>query len=301
MKPFLDLILGIAGHSQGVVSAMVISASNSFASFEENFVKGIKLLAAIGRRAQEAVPVVALDCAMVKDCVNNEGFPSSMLSINGTDLSLLQKHIDSTNKHISDTPLSVSLFNGPTNFVVTGLPKCLYGLILSLRKVKASASEDQSKIPFSKRKPVFSMRFLPIAVPFHSKYLQDCTEFVMQDLENQELWTASELALPVLHTETGEDIRGLPSLTRSLCDQIFCKPIHWGKVTSFAPEITHVVDFGPGGLSGIGPLTARNLDGTGVVAITMNDDELYDTHSFKSADKWSIFSPKLVKTSYVSL
>ncbi|KAF5368132.1 hypothetical protein D9615_010216 [Tricholomella constricta] len=36
------------------------------------------------------------------------------------------------------------------------------------------------------------------------------------------------------------------------------------KATDFPETATHAIDFGPGGLSGIGPLTASNLDGRGV-------------------------------------
>ncbi|KAF5368157.1 hypothetical protein D9615_010208 [Tricholomella constricta] len=61
------------------------------------------------------------------------------------------------------------------------------------------------------------------------------------------------------------DLRTLStSITRSLCEQIFTSPIHWSKATDFPETATHAIDFGPGGLSGIGPLTASNLDGRGV-------------------------------------
>ena len=56
------------------------------------------------------------------------------------------------------------------------------------------------------------------------------------------------------------------SITRSLCDQIFTSPIHWTKATNFPETVTHAIDFGPGSLSGIGPLRA-NLDGRGVCVI----------------------------------
>ena len=52
------------------------------------------------------------------------------------------------------------------------------------------------------------------------------------------------------------------SVTCSLCDQIFTLPIHWTNATNFPKTTTHAsIDFSPDGLSGIGPLTARNLDG----------------------------------------
>lgn len=79
-------------------------------------------------------------------------------------------------------------------------------------------------------------------------------------------------------------------------------PIHWSKATDFPESATHAVDFGPGGLSGIGPLTARNLDGRGVRVIIAGDRgkgdaELYSPTEVKYEEWWSKkWSPSLVKT-----
>ncbi|KAG1736410.1 uncharacterized protein EDB91DRAFT_1250033 [Suillus paluster] len=61
------------------------------------------------------------------------------------------------------------------------------------------------------------------------------------------------------------------SIMRSLCDQIFMSPIHWTLATGFPETATHIIDFGPGGLNGIGPLTAHNLEGHGVHVVTLGD------------------------------
>ena len=66
------------------------------------------------------------------------------------------------------------------------------------------------------------------------------------------------------------------SLTRSLCDQIFLSPIHWPNATNFPASTTHTIDFCPGGLSGICPLTAHNLDGHGVQVIVAGHCEKKD-------------------------
>ncbi|KAJ2969987.1 hypothetical protein NUW54_g12837 [Trametes sanguinea] len=95
----------------------------------------------------------------------------------------------------------------------------------------------------------------------------------MDDLEGKELWTKEDLGIPVFHTENGSDLRSTEgSLTRALCDQIFTLPIHWAKATAFPETATHAVDFGPGGLSGIGPLTARNLEGRAVLVAENLED-----------------------------
>ena len=75
----------------------------------------------------------------------------------------------------------------------------------ALRKVHAASGLDQSKIPFSQRKPVFSVRFLVIGVHYHNrKYLEGETEKVlMEDLGGEELWKVEDLLIPVNNTEDG--------------------------------------------------------------------------------------------------
>jgi hypothetical protein len=126
---------GAAGHSQGIVSAVVVSCSDTFESLYVNFGKALKLLKAIGSRAQEAFPITFMEPAIVQDCAEKEGTPSAMLSVVGIDQKLLQKCIDVTNAYIEDR-IQISLYNGSKNFVVTGPPKSLYGLVLALRKEK---------------------------------------------------------------------------------------------------------------------------------------------------------------------
>ena len=197
---------GATGHSQGLVSALVIAASTSFDSFRKNVANAIKWSFYSSLRGQQAFPVLALEPSIVQDSVDGgEGTPSPMLSITGLSLKEVEGHIAKTNKHLADnSKIGVSLNNGPRAFVVTGPPRALYGLVTSLRKIRAPSGLDQSKTPFSQRKPVFSVRFLVVGVPYHSKYLETVTNEVMDDLDNKELWTKEDLGIPVYHTENGE-------------------------------------------------------------------------------------------------
>jgi fatty acid synthase subunit beta len=131
-----------------------------------------------------------------------------MLSITNISLALLEPHVAATNKHLpANAQIAVSLFNGPRSFVVTGPPRSLCGLVTNLRKVRASSGLDQSKVPFSQRKPAFGMRFLVVNAPYHSAYLKGATEKLCEeDLEGEELWTTQELGIPVFNTEDGTHI-----------------------------------------------------------------------------------------------
>lgn len=197
---------GTTGHSQGLGSAIAIAASTSLESFFENSVKMLKWSFFSSLRGQQFFPVLALEPSIVKDAIEGgEGAPTPMLSVAGLLLKDLEVHIKKTNAHLPEnSQIQVSLHNASKAFVVTGPPRALYGLVTSLRKVKAPSGLDQSKIPFSQRKPVFSMRFLVVNVPYHSKYLEGATKKVFEeDLGGEELWTPKDLGIPVYNTETG--------------------------------------------------------------------------------------------------
>ncbi|KAJ7807708.1 hypothetical protein B0H13DRAFT_1669114 [Mycena leptocephala] len=188
---FRDTISGATGHSQGIVSAVAIAASTSYESFTANALKAVKCLFFSGLRGQQAFPVVALEPSIVEDSIEGgEGAPTPMLSVTGLKLAELDVHIKKTNTHLAEnSQLSVSLHNGPRAFVVTGPARALYGLVTSLRKVRAPSGLDQSKTPFSQRKAVFSVRFLVVGVPYHSAYLVGATEkLIAEDLAGEELW-----------------------------------------------------------------------------------------------------------------
>lgn len=203
---FRSRIAGATGHSQGIVAAVAVAASGTFEEFTNNSVKALKWLFFCGLRGQHAFPVTSVEPSIVQDATEGgEGTPSPMLSVTGLGLKELQPHITKTNKHLPEnSQLFVSLHNGPKAFVVTGPPKALFGLVTSLRKVKAPSGLDQSKTPFSQRKPVFSIRFLVVGVPYHSDYLKGATEkLLLEDLGGKELWEAKDLKISVFNTEDG--------------------------------------------------------------------------------------------------
>ncbi|KZV73056.1 hypothetical protein PENSPDRAFT_537400, partial [Peniophora sp. CONT] len=252
---------GMSGHSQGLATAAAIAASTDDASFERNAAKALTWLFFAGYRGQQHFPVLALEPSMIQESVEaGFGTPSPMLTVVGLTLKELEPHVAKTNKHLPDnSQLEVSLHNGPKAFVVTGPPKSLYGLVASLRKIMAASGVEQNKVPFSQRKPVVFLRFLVVGVPYHSQYLKDGVEQLLQeDLKGEELFEASALQTTVFNTEDGSDLRKASgSLTRSITEQVFTRHIHWTAATDFPASATHAVDFGAGGLNGIGPLTSR--------------------------------------------
>ncbi|KAL8824962.1 MAG: hypothetical protein Q9191_004700 [Dirinaria sp. TL-2023a] len=309
-----DCLKGSTGHSQGIVTATAIAAADTWESFNKVAKDAITILFWIGARSQQAYPRTSLAPSILQDSVENgEGTPTPMLSVRDLSRSALQEHIDTTNHHLpQDRHIAISLINSARNFVITGPPISLYGLNVRLRKVKAPTGLDQTRIPFTDRKVRFVNRFLPITCPFHSIYLREAVKHIVEDLKDIKL-SSESLSISVYDTDSGQDIGGngdvdvVPSLVRMITQ----KPVNWETATAF-PNATHVLDFGPGGISGIGVLTNRNKEGTGVRVILAGaidgthtevgyKTELFDRdeeHAIKYAVDWvKEHGPKLVKTS----
>lgn len=309
----VERIRGTTGHSQGVVTAAAIATATTWESFAQASRNALTMLFWIGLRSQQAYPRTSLAPSVLQDSIENgEGTPTPMLSIRDLSRTAVQEHIDATNQHLpEDRHIAISLVNSARNFVVTGPPISLYGLNLRLRKVKAPTGLDQNRVPFTQRKVRFVNRFLPITAPFHSQYLTSAYDRILEDLEDLEI-PAKSLLIPVFNTKTGEDLRELgdKNAVPALIRMITHDAVNWEQATVF-PGATHIVDFGPGGISGLGVLTNRNKDGTGVRVILAGEmdgtnaevgykPELFDRdeHSVKYAVDWvKEHGPRLVQTS----
>ncbi|ODV58075.1 tetrafunctional fatty acid synthase subunit FAS1 [Ascoidea rubescens DSM 1968] len=306
---------GATGHSQGLAAAVALAASDSWDSFYENSIKAISLLFFIGVRCLQVYPNTSLPPSVFSDSIENgEGKPSPMLSIRDLSLEQVQDFVNKTNTHLpKEKKLVISLINGARNLVVSGPPQALCGLNLALRKAKAPAGLDQARIPYSERKLKFSSRFLPITSPYHSPLLDPALDTIVQDLESNSIeFIPSTLQIPVFDSYKGQNLAEFSSgsLAKHVVMSIITYQVNWEKATNF--KSTHILDFGPGGLSGLGVLTHRNKEGTGsriILAgafdIPNSDDEfgfkqeLFDSNqeSVYWASNWfAEFKPRLIKT-----
>ncbi|KAL2913765.1 fatty acid synthase alpha subunit Lsd1 [Polyrhizophydium stewartii] len=303
--------VGTTGHSQGVVTAVAIAASNTEQEFFDNAQKALALLFWIGLRSQHASPSTTTNPNILEGSIsNNEGVPTPMLAVTGMPRAEVRKHVEATNSFLPpDRRISLALINGPRAVICTGSPQSLYGLNVALRKLKVEPGVDQSRIPFSQRKIRFSSRFLPVLVPFHSDYLVDVPAQLEADIRAHGLdFDAKDLAIPVYNTHTGEDVRTAKSIAASLVEQICVQSVEWERATAHA-GVTHIIDFGPGGPSGIGGLTYRNKEGTGVSVILANSYDVagtelldraalydFDQRSVRLAPNWGEkYRPRLVR------
>jgi fatty acid synthase subunit beta len=308
------LFSGTTGHSQGIVVAAILAAANSWHSFEKLSMNALSILKSIGCRSQEIFSTASLDPEVIADAEENgEGAPTPMLSIRDLPLEKVEAAVRDVNKHLpKESRIEISLINGRQSIVVTGPPMSLHGLNGHLRSLKAPASLNQNRMPFNERKPVFVNRFLPITAPFHSSYLSDAVALVEKDLKSMNISiSGDELCIPVYSTDDGSDLRlrEKSDIVSDLVRMIIVQPLHWEKATVFQGA-THVIDFGTGGTSGVGIITNKNKDGSGIRTILAslldgtNSDvgyksEIFDRdagHAVKGtwADR---FSPRLSKNS----
>ncbi|KAI5848125.1 acyl transferase domain-containing protein [Tricharina praecox] len=310
-----ERIAGTTGHSQGVITAATIAIASDWDSYLKVSHDALTMLFWIGCRSQQTYPRTSLAPSVLQDSMNEgEGHPSPMLSVRDLTLAQVQGHVDATNTHLpEDRHIHISLINGARNMVVTGPPQSLHGLNLRLRKSKAPTGLDQNRVPFTERKQRFVNRFLPISAPFHSPYLETAAPIIEEDLKGITTFTKESLAIPVYDTHTGEDLRESAtgsSIVHDLVRMITSLTVEWEKATVFKGA-THVLDFGPGGVSGVGVLTHRNKDGKGVRVILAGavegtnsevgyKPELFDRdeeHAVKYAVNWvKEHGPKLART-----
>ncbi|RPA81809.1 fatty acid synthase beta subunit dehydratase [Ascobolus immersus RN42] len=304
---------GCTGHSQGIVVAAAISLASDWDSFQSVALEALTVLFWIGVRSQQTYPRTSLPPTVLEDSLEaGEGVPTPMLSIKGLYEEDVRAHLESTNRHLPvDRKVHVALINGPKNIVVAGPPMSLYGLNVSLRKIKAVAGVQENRVPYSKRKQVFTNKFLPITAPFHSPYLEGSLEAIQADLSELRLFKKENLHLPVYHTESGTDIRTIESeksLAVELAQMIVQCPVNWDRCSDFSGA-THILDFGPGGPVGIGFLTHSIRQGRGVRIVLAGSvdggnselgfkSELLDRRgSVRFASNWVIdHGPKLVRT-----
>jgi fatty acid synthase subunit alpha len=105
-------------------------------------------------------------------------------------------------------------------------------------------------------------------------------------------------------------LRQSSDLMKEIIDLQCVKAVHWEKALTMASRkfgVSHIVDFGPGGLVGAASLTGRLKEGRGVAVIAvgskhgdtrvLSEDALFSESEMKVAQNWEEFAPKLVKLS----
>ena len=284
---------GVTGHSQGIVVAACVAQSDSWDSFFENAKLAVEILFWLGYECHQGAPRSPLSAALVRDSLeNNEGHPSCMLSVRGLTRPQLESVVANCNKGLDpDENIYLALVNARDNFMVSGPARSLTGLNRHLRKIKASEGQDQSRVPYDKRKPNIVHTFLPISAPFHSPYLEDAANNTKHALASRSI-NARDLKIPVIHTMNGTDLRtsGGSNIINTLVDAIATDMVDW-PTTLALKDATHLIAYGG---AAIDKMCTKVKEGQGVRVISGYSLE---KPTPQSGTKAELFAPSLTKFS----
>ncbi|KAL2132510.1 hypothetical protein VTI74DRAFT_3729 [Chaetomium olivicolor] len=302
-EEFPRFFSGLAGHSQGVVVAAAVSTASSWAGFLDASIKAVTILFWIGARCQQVFNQDPLSEEMTRQ-LESDGYgkASPMLSVSNIQRQQLQKVIKTLNCHLPpDKHAHMALANSSSSFVVSGPERTLAALTQNLNAASGKGQAHSSaRIPYSQRKPSPATRFLPITIPCHCSLLDDALPLIDGDLKQVCSIRAEELRLPInrLRSGTGSQFGASDGadgsssdadLTPLLVRLVTSKPVEWADLDFTGA--THIIDFGPGGTSGVGALTHRNLVGSGARVILAGNMKSIDDEKSVLGSVVELFSP----------
>ncbi|PLB51631.1 beta subunit of fatty acid synthase [Aspergillus steynii IBT 23096] len=275
-----QILRATTGHSQGLLVSIVIALSDSWDSFYENSQLILEALFWLGWDCHHNAPWSRVPATAMGD-QTDQSAPSYMLSVRGLKKEQMQTIIARVNKRLSEgSEVHLALINARDQLVVAGPVASLVRLQTHLREL--SSSDDQSRVPFSSRKPSIQHSFLPVSTPFHTPYLRAAAESLKTRFANRPI-LPHQLLIPVYHTQTGQDLRkgytdvlhvAFDAITHELCDWPTALTGAVVPSQSNFQFLSHIIVFDRGGLA---PLIKKVKDGQGVRIIQGADLDSRDS------------------------
>lgn len=189
-----------------------------------------------------------------------------MLSIANAPVELIPKHVCALNAALPlRRHISISLLNGDNIVVI----RTLHALYRALLLLKADPAQNQHRIPFSQRKLPLSFRYLRVSTPFHSPFVQNAIPLILQDVEPLKIsLSSSDLVMPVFSTVDGKNLQTCDDIISEVVAMQCSEKVDWPKTLRAAgADTTHLLDFRPGKAAGIGRLSQKIVEGTGIQSI----------------------------------
>lgn len=264
LRDMQRMLAGVTGHSQGILAAVAVAAADDTTTFDEVVLQALTISFAIGTRIHESYGSLKLPQAIVESCLTRDvEIPTPMLSVRGMSMNKLLATIDKMSTKLPKTQVKMELClkNGTSSFVVTGDPMSLHALRVHLGDTFVSVSS-----PTKKPLRVFS-QFLPTTAPYHNSCLSAAASKAIEDCQGLEI-RGCELKLTVFSPVNGTDLRDLgdANIVPHLIRMVSCEGVDWPAALSM-PNATHILDFGPGGIQGVGMLAHGFKMGRGVRVI----------------------------------
>ncbi|KAJ2358459.1 fatty acid synthase alpha subunit Lsd1 [Coemansia sp. RSA 2618] len=253
----------ITGHSQGIVSAVVLSMATDEDSFYRVSKTALGLLILTGAFPQLDYPLIEPQPTGISE----SAAPTPMAAVLKLTRTQLESAILRFNKRQTEGKVYLSLANSVQMHVVSGAIPSMRKFVDMLTTDFDTENKDQTRVPYSQRKVRVLVKYLSINGPYHCPLLKHAYEGACQ-YATERNWTLDghSLRRPVKTYEDGRDIHGVPELSHYLLKCMMVFPVDWPAAVE-CPEITHVVDFGPGGTSGFGTIVHRIYEGRGVATV----------------------------------
>ncbi|KAJ2183023.1 fatty acid synthase alpha subunit Lsd1, partial [Coemansia sp. RSA 551] len=273
--PLINLVVA-TGNSQGMVLATVLSMLTDEQSFYTIGMNALGILMLVG-----AIPSIK-HSRYILDSVNSSSVePRPMVSVRGISKITLESLLVEFNALQSsrDKRCYLSVSNAYNQFIVSGPVDSMVDFVEFLDLRSASPDVDQSKIPFTQRRPTTSVAFIDIVAPYHSICLEDVVDTAC-DIAREKQWVLdpSLMQLPVRCCEDGHIVCEETDLVRYLFQVTCVLPVNWSQALA-TPEITHIVDVGPGSFGRFGQLVFKNVEGRGITVISASRLSKWPVHS----------------------
>ncbi|PWY71388.1 fatty acid synthase beta subunit [Aspergillus eucalypticola CBS 122712] len=287
------MLSATTGHSQGLLISAVISVSDTWDTFYTNSHLAVEALFWLGLECHQNAPN-GWSRVTASALYETSTAPSYMLSVRGVSRDQLGCILNRLNETLPrDENVQLALVNGHDHFVVAGPIASLVHMDSQLQSIKGGPDTDNSRVPFSSRKPAIQHGFLPISAPFHTEYLAKAVRALKSRFPRQ-YFAKEQLKIPVYHTSTGEDLRkGYENILHAIFNAIARENCDWPAALSgeecMSPS--HIIVFDRGGL---GPMVQKIVEGKGVRVIQGGDLESRDSDIGTMRD---LFSPRLLDSS----
>lgn len=263
---FRGRLKGATGHSQGVASAVVVACSRNEEELVQNARDMVEYLFWHGTRMQQVANEEVLKGAAVRPAGATELThpPTPMLAVLGLPVELVAQLLE---RAALSNKVQLSLVNGNTAVVLSGEPATLAVLEQKLNQQQMQETTPRSAVPFYKRRPVVTTRFLKVTAPFHFSRMERAEALILADVARIGLRISGDrLAIPVYATDGhARDLGqtcGSSDIMPTLVSMQATRTVQWPASVANASarnSITHVLDFGPGGTRGSATLTRRVL------------------------------------------
>lgn len=262
----LNSIVGLTGHSQGIMAAVLASLGLEGGEYFQALRKHVQFMVLGGVRCQRVYPILpppekTLELSRAIDGVA----PTPMASIRGFRRDELQRLVNAFNGGLENpSTLTLSLVNTNDSFVLSG------------REEDLVEFRDRWKEEFVGRTAKWV--YLDVSVPWHGPLLANSLDEFRHDLE----WIGynyrgADLRRPVYSTEDGLNMQERDLLGEYLFMLQSSVSMNWPaclRVVFNDPTITHIIDCGPGRISAT--LTSRILGEHPVSVLALSNRQALD-------------------------